>query len=403
MWGGAKYISPFQMKNKPQFNIDLAQKIAYKVSPRDQAMHFAGRGVEIEMFRNALSASLDREQSIFCIYQGAPGCGKTSLAHHLAKTMRDDVVSVKISPHNLESRASLIMRIRDAAMAQGGQWASLAILWAGMSLDRLSGAISSEVQKGAANRSVEGLRFALHVDEAHSLDESELKVLKGLHVGGLGEARSIPSVVVLTGLQQTKEHISNYPGLTRAADGFTIEMGALSASECEESTSQMLNDLGIGSSGALAKLSASESFGWPRHLFSVQKVICEELIERNGDVNIDPNRISDRSERKRFSYYQRRLEEVENYKYHKKSVRRVLATLGVKEVNESLSTLTQLLSECGMPTTRDAESMAKNMVNRGLLKQENDCWALSIPSMGSWARKQINVQTSKGHSGIGSR
>ena len=54
---------------------------------RDDAPFFAGRRAEIQRFDDALAEVGGRREhdnaATFLVYQGAPGCGKTSLMHHL--------------------------------------------------------------------------------------------------------------------------------------------------------------------------------------------------------------------------------------------------------------------------------------------------------------------------------
>ena len=47
---------------------------------RGIAPYFAGRKREIESFMDALAAAARKDQAVFRIFQGAPDCGKTSLA-----------------------------------------------------------------------------------------------------------------------------------------------------------------------------------------------------------------------------------------------------------------------------------------------------------------------------------
>ena len=92
------------------FNAELAHQIAYKDSPRDKARYFEGREHEITQFLYGLAASEDRDQAIFRIYQGAPGCGKTSLANHLAETT-EDAVFIKLQDRHLTDFHAMMRHI----------------------------------------------------------------------------------------------------------------------------------------------------------------------------------------------------------------------------------------------------------------------------------------------------
>ena len=68
------------------FDSELARALLEEVD-RDTAAFFAGRRAEIQRFDEALRTVEHRfegnERALFLVYQGAPGCGKTSLVSHL--------------------------------------------------------------------------------------------------------------------------------------------------------------------------------------------------------------------------------------------------------------------------------------------------------------------------------
>ena len=89
---------------------------------RDEALFFAGRTAELARFNAALEelrGLVERGQppsSTFLIYQGAPGCGKTSLVNHLVKT-RQDVLFVRAKTRQMEHEDALLERIHEVASA----------------------------------------------------------------------------------------------------------------------------------------------------------------------------------------------------------------------------------------------------------------------------------------------
>ena len=52
-----------------------------------------------------------KPQAVFRIYQGPPGCGKTSLAYHLAETRAKNTLFVRCDPEDLIDSSSLLKRI----------------------------------------------------------------------------------------------------------------------------------------------------------------------------------------------------------------------------------------------------------------------------------------------------
>lgn len=88
---------------------------------RDATPFFAGRANEIDQFDRALTelGSQPGEQAVFRIYQGAPGCGKTALLHHLRESHAEAVMFVGIQERHLASETALMERVRQVAVDQG--------------------------------------------------------------------------------------------------------------------------------------------------------------------------------------------------------------------------------------------------------------------------------------------
>ena len=89
------------------FNPELARRLLREVD-RDTAAFFAGRREEIQRFDDTLAALEDRyernRRALFLVYQGAPGCGKTSLVSHLRETRPEEVgLLVDVQPAHLAS------------------------------------------------------------------------------------------------------------------------------------------------------------------------------------------------------------------------------------------------------------------------------------------------------------
>ncbi|MCZ0943304.1 MAG: ATP-binding protein [Gammaproteobacteria bacterium] len=383
------------------FNAELAQQIAFEDIPRDDARYFEGRAKEIEEFKFSLNASTRRAQAVFRIYQGAPGCGKTSLAAYLAK-INPDTVFIKLSDRHLTDFASMMERIKSAASRQEGRYAVTATHWTAVAIERLAGrALTEELQKAAQEHSTDGLRFALHVDEAHSLKNNALDVLKELHVGGLGEADQIPCVVVLTGLGHAKEHINRHPGLTRSGDSTTINMTAMTSQECADSTMRMLTELepdegSVAVRQSLSDLAAEAAFGWPRHLQSAQKSICEALIEANGSaLALDHNQIKARCAELRAEYYEERMKDIIAPGGDDELAQQIIAQLPKQAVRASDWQLDEFceqvvrklwLSDKPIP---DIEKTRESFKENGIVERKDGVWALSIPSMAAWAAQQL--------------
>ena len=382
-----------------RFNTELAHQIAHVDSPRDEARYFAGREEEITLFKNGLQSSMAREQAIFRIYQGAPGCGKTALAAHLAET-NENAVFIKVRHHHMVDFPSLMARVEDAASKQEGQLAATAVKWAGLMGARLTGRmLGEEMRRASKELSTEDLRFVLHVDEAHSLPDSALDVLKDLHIGGLGETDQIPCVVLLTGLAHTKGHVNDHSGLTRAGDAGTYGMSALTSDECAASTNRMLEELRCDRAPPelrqlLADETARWSFGWPRHLWSAHKAICEALLDAKGSLQaVSFKRIENRCAELRSEYYGDRLKDV-RAPCDPDLTKRIVAQIGKAPPHYSHRALKALCVDEAKKLWQsdedfDAQGTTNELMENGIVEPKDGVWSLSIPSMGAWAEQQL--------------
>lgn len=213
------------------FNRELAAELL-EDRDRDTARFFAGRDDEIQRFDAAVREAGRSKQAVFRIYQGAPGCGKTSLAEHLREIRSERMLFVGINPNHLKSADALMEPVRRAAI-EGGPSTSKAAL-------RIAQVVGSRLQmEGAAKdsrdhiaeRSVRDAGVVLHLDEAHSIGTSEGEELRNLHTTGLG----LPCVLLLTGLRHTLERLTAIEGLSRLSRNAVVNMGAMAEDECAES------------------------------------------------------------------------------------------------------------------------------------------------------------------------
>ena len=95
------------------FDSDQTRKFI-DLGDRDIAPFFAGRAAEIAHFESSFNA-LDWENkrtAAFRIFQGAPGCGKTSLVEHLRQRYADELLFVDIRRGHLVSEQALVDQIR---------------------------------------------------------------------------------------------------------------------------------------------------------------------------------------------------------------------------------------------------------------------------------------------------
>lgn len=287
------------------FNRDLANKIVND-RDRDKARFFAGRDNEIRLFDNAVEEAEESEQAVFRVYQGAPGCGKTSLAAHLRAIRSDDVLFVNVAKKHLADDETLARRVRDTAGSTGAKIVSAVLKSIGSTLrmQPAGDALGSAVEDKTVGKS----KIVLLMDEAQRVDETVQDVLVDLHTIGLG----VPAVFLFSGLSHTADRIGSLDGLSRPSDNAIVNIGVMSEGECGESTRMMLKELRVDGTDdeqeETAELAAALSYGWPQHLHCVQAAMCRELLRTDGvlrEVNVDD--IRRESDRRRGNYYQRRL------------------------------------------------------------------------------------------------
>ncbi len=303
------------------FNAALASRIE-KGGDRDVAPYFAGREREMSHFDDALvEVDYKKKQTVFRVFQGAPGCGKTSLLHHLRETRREDqdLLFVEVDSA-LESRAEVLAHVVDAALARPVRSGSLtesvrdALAKYSVGTVQSLGEIACVKNAGAALRSwqkdtaLEDVTVVMTFDEAQNLNRRQVKTLAEMHKIGIG----LPSVLLLAGLSHTYDVLSAPNAISRLVANAAMNMGAMTDEECAESTLAMLDELGPTGGAverrALAERVARVSHSWPQHLNRAQQALCRELGRVNGDLGrVDFARVEHDSDEARAGYYNNRL------------------------------------------------------------------------------------------------
>ena len=373
------------------FNAELAQKVVDSRN-RDKALFFAGRGREIASFESALRQSKSSEQAVFRIYQGPPGCGKTSLAHYLRETFSDRTLFIKIGPDEEFNRKALGRRFFDESTKKSVA-PPLQNLAAAAANRFLGEPITTAVEGWIVKAKTKSLTVVVHIDEAHALGVDREPTLRSLHEVGAG----VPCVVLLSGLEPAEERITSIDGLSRLSDDAVVTMSSLEDRHCVESTKKMLRELGDQKDlHNLGELSAELSRGWPAHLHSAQKAICKNLIEAGGDYRrLDFARIKKRTDEMRHQYYESRLKSV--FPKERKLLLHIIseikdkAPLPLNRIDEICQT--EKLKHSVRPHHFAPEQVSDLLIGKGVLTKAGNDYSLAIPSMGEWAKNQIERST----------
>ena len=379
------------------FDRELADELLEE-RDRDTARFFAGRNDEIRRFDAAVRESGSSKQVVFRIYQGAPGCGKTSLVDRLRQIRAEGVLFVDVGKKHLASDDALAQRVRDAAIAAGstGSKIAAAALRAIGSRLRMQ-PVGDALGNALVDKTVDKTTIVFHLDEAQLIAKSEQPTLVGLHTHGMG----VPAVCLFTGLGHTEDTFLGIGGLSRLADNAVVDMGAMSNGECANSTRMMLDELSVvgdeSQYNRAAQMTAALSFGWPQHLHCAQQALCRELLQTDGvleDVRVE--NVREEADQRRQSYYERRLRGTVL------NVRRNLTALVVERVGKerpadriALADLCEdEIQRSGLADNPNfgatSGEFAAALVEQGVLAFAPDCrYDLAIPSMGRWFERDI--------------
>ena len=178
-------------------------------------------------------------------------------------------------------------------------------------------------------------------------------------------------------------------------------MTAMTHQECVDSTMRMLAELkpDHGPSDArqsLANLAAEAAFGWPRHLQSAQKAICEALLEANGNaLALDHNQIKARCAELGAEYYEERMKDIVAPGGDGELAKQIIAQLSQQAVRASDWQLDEFCEQEVLkfwPSDKpipDIEKTRESLKENGVVERRDGVWALSIPPMANWATQQL--------------
>ncbi len=382
------------------FDRDQTRKFI-DLGDRDIAPFFAGRAAEIRHFESSFN-TLDwanKRSAAFRIFQGAPGCGKTSLVEHLRQRHADDTLFVDIRNRHLVGEELLVEQVRRTAVSVGSG-AGKAVAAFGQAVGAYLRVVKpggDEARNFVADHAARNAKIVVFMDEAQLVGEEQQPGLGLLHTTGLG----FPTVAVFAGLSHTSGRLRSIGGLSRLPDNAIVNMGAMENAECIESTARLLDAYGVigddverqRACATVARLSR----GWPQHLHGAQRALCRQLLLTNGLLaDVDFNVVRSESDQTRRDYYAARLSDTVLDMVPDATVQ-VVSRVGEARPR-GMYDLEGLCEDVivGMGLDKDhrfragPDEFANALVERGVLAIGSEgCYGVAIPSMAEWLRTSL--------------
>ena len=351
---------------------------------RDEAWFFAGRDAERQAFAAAARQAHEppsdggRPRAVFRIFQGAPGCGKTSFVRRM-ETERRDLLFVLADEQHLTDAGALMYRIAQEALNQDkGANIVSGLAVAALEASRMKTAAQA-IAKEARDRATRQADLVIWVDEAQTIDRT-YKALPSAHRGGLG----VPALVVLSGLPVTARNVRSIPGLSRLADAAIVEMGTMANEECATSTRMMLDAYGVTGPRAAANEAAARvaamAYGWPQHLKTAQKALTEALLAANGTQRLDNGMPAD----------------------DPALAIAIIAKLGAGFADQNMESMVDLVRDQAKTvgsrnrSKKAARQFLDDLIRHGVLIRRRspanvvmDRWTVAVPSMAAWAEEAL--------------
>ena len=384
---------------------DEAKATSYVHSvDRDRAPYFEGRKREISVFHSCLDQVRDSVESgvspssMIRIYQGAPGCGKTSLINHLRDT-NEEILFIELTPSSLESVDNFITTTTSKLEEVRNSGLNLLqnIAFDGLASIKFNNSV--EFLKRVLQRLPKIPPVVLYVDEAQILGPIHGDSLLDIYRGTVG----LPTMLLLTGLTYTKNSITAIQGLLRLPIGSVINMGKMSDEECMTSTLKLLADLNVEGTDGEQEIAATNTiryaFGWPQHLKCAQTALCNELLRVSGKVaEVDYETVETKTTEMRAEYYMDRL--GGSVLAHETLLTTAVTTIVTQLSDVKLGQLEAICAACiNTPeliarklVSYDPVDLAHTLISKGVLAQnDKGTYEPSIPSMVTWLQEQNNL------------
>ncbi len=392
---------------------------------------FCGRDAEYEVFRRAVrNLRNGRVGGGTCIFQGAPGAGKTALMLECMEAVRqhstpeEPWVAVSVKPHTLQyaaTTAGMIVRevnaeserlavagpsalsgklkeLRDLGAKLLGELSERGFAAAGLSVggraepsDAASESLPAEQAFADAAPLLREFRIAVFVDEAQNTPD------KGMTRGVLGCLHSppfeVPLIAMFFGLSDTKAVLREC-GMSRLADRRVVDLEPLCIADARTAIHRMLDAYYSGSGeekSAWADELARLLQGWPQHINRVGVAAGETLRANEGRLRREllAQAVAEGAERMN-AYYRERIESGSSQPW----VYKQIALAANKKEGNPTDTLSHdeiesLTEPARRKNNQSVDKFLTNALHAGILAPSQEFlgqYKIPIPSLGDYLR-----------------
>ena len=392
---------------------------------------FCGRDIEYEVFRDAVESL--RSGNIgggTCVFQGAPGAGKTALMLECMEAVRqrstpdEPWVAVSVKPHTLQcaaTTAEMVIRAANAeserlavagSSALSGRFRDLLDLGAkllgelserGFAAAGLSAGGRAEAGDAAGESQpaeqafadaaplLKEFRIAVFVDEAQNTPGKDMTrgVIGCLH----NPPFEVPLIAMFFGLSDTKA-VLRACGLSRPPGRRVADLEPLPAADASSAMRRMLDAYYSGSGeekSAWADELARLSQGWPQHINCVGVAAGEALRANQGQLRQDllAQAMAEGAERMN-AYYRDRIESGSSQPW----VYKQIALAANKKEGNPTDTLSydeieSLTEPARRKNNQSVDEFLTNALHAGILALSQEFlgqYKIPIPSLGDHLR-----------------
>ena len=395
-------------------------------SERREPIVFEGRGYERNAIKEQITAIREANKPICStvVVQGAPGAGKTSLLHQVAKEALRGIYGSGVIPIKLEAEAfnNPVHLLEEFLARDGGNLDAISKTYTkdgkgkfDLQALQFGGGIQSHlpalatrvnetpgriwnVIKQSLNSGDDPI-FILLVDEAQRIEPNrggKNTLVANLH-GALNVA-GLKIVPVFAGLSGTRKRLRSL-GATRLP-GAQFDLGVFTKAEGQRVCLSTFKELGLVKIFTdkqlvfIAKQLEIASDGWPRHLHCYMHHFVDQISKAHNQNkgHLDFNTVLDLGNDERIRYYHEQLELIDHELYEPLMK---LAEENMDKASINYKTIEHIFQD-KLVNDNELEAFVKTCVHNGILDENRDrSLSFSIPSLKTFLCTGRDVEATK--------